>query len=581
MPTTTASGRVIEVEGSALASDVDAQIESALVHDRLAMPDMFVVVFRDPTRDILGRAGLEIGKAVKISTVGLNADAPEPLISGEVTSIEAEYDSLGARAVVRGYDRSHRLAAGRKTATYQNVKYSDIAQQIASAAGLEADTDTSDGTLDHVFQVNQSDLDFLYAMAREIGFDCRVDDRTLIFKKVVQSSDAPGEGTVDSTDPVQLVWGLNLLEFRARMSAVAQVAKVEVRGWDPDAKDKIVGSADATATNAQLSTSPSDLASKVGGQTLVVTDRPVSTQSGADQLATARAQQVGSAAFEASAVVIGSASLKAGTPVSISGIDPALAGKWVVSGSRHEFGNGAYKTSLEFTGRQDRSILGLVTQGTPAGSDRIPGVVIAVVDDNDDPADLGRVRVRYPWLGDQAVSYWARLAMPGAGKDTGMVWVPQVGDEVVVAFEQGDPDHPFVIGGLWNGKDAAPLGDGLLDSGKVKDSGFISRAGHKLVFFDDAGESGIALISNNNKFRISLNETSGRLHVYFDGKLLRDRRRGGQDPGRLQGRRAERDDPGPDADGHQGPDRGHQLGRTTDMGQPLVMGDRIQSRVAA
>ena len=517
MSTTTASGRVIEVEGSALAEAVDAQIESALVVDRLAMPDMFVVVFRDPTRDILSHARLEIGKSVKISTMGVNADTPEALITGEVTSIEAEYDSLGARAVVRGYDRSHRLAAGRKTATYQNTKYSDIAQQIAAAAGLQADTDTSDGTLDHVFQVNQSDLDFLYAMAREIGFDCRVDDRTLIFKKPVESSSAPAAGGAQATD---LIWGENLLEFRARMSAVAQVAKVEVRGWDPDAKDKIVGSADATATNAQLSVTPSDLAGKVGGQTLVVTDRPVSTQQGADQLATARAQQVGSAAFEATAVAVGSAALKAGTAVSVSGIDPALVGKWVISGSRHEFGNGPYRTSLEFTGRQDRSILGLVSQGAPAGSDRIPGVVIAVVDDNDDPADLGRVRVRYPWLGDQAVSYWARLAMPGAGKDSGMVWVPQVGDEVLVAFEQGDPDHPFVIGGLWNGKDAAPLGDGLLDQGKVKRSGFISRSGHKLVFFDDAGESGIALISANNKLRLSLNETKGQLHVYFDGKLL-------------------------------------------------------------
>ena len=517
MSTTTASGRVIEVEGSALAEAVDAQIESALVVDRLAMPDMFVVVFRDPTRDILSHARLEIGKSVKISTMGVNADTPEALITGEVTSIEAEYDSLGARAVVRGYDRSHRLAAGRKTATYQNTKYSDIAQQIAAAAGLQADTDTSDGTLDHVFQVNQSDLDFLYAMAREIGFDCRVDDRTLIFKKPVESSSAPAAGGAQATD---LIWGENLLEFRARMSAVAQVAKVEVRGWDPDAKDKIVGSADATATNAQLSVTPSDLAGKVGGQTLVVTDRPVSTQQGADQLAGACAQQVGSAAFEATAVAIGSAALKAGTAVTVSGIDPALVGKWVISGSRHEFGNGPYRTSLEFTGRQDRSILGLVSQGAPAGSDRIPGVVIAVVDDNDDPADLGRVRVRYPWLGDQAVSYWARLAMPGAGKDSGMVWVPQVGDEVLVAFEQGDPDHPFVIGGLWNGKDAAPLGDGLLDQGKVKRSGFISRSGHKLVFFDDAGESGIALISANNKLRLSLNETKGQLHVYFDGKLL-------------------------------------------------------------
>jgi hypothetical protein len=133
--------------------------------DRLTMPDTFTLVFRDPDRDILGKAGLEIGKKVKISTASTTGDDPEPLITGEVTSIEAEYDTLGTRAVVRGYDKSHRLAAGRKTATYQNVKYSDIAQQIAGGAGLQADCDTSDGTYEHVFQVNMSDLDFLYGLA--------------------------------------------------------------------------------------------------------------------------------------------------------------------------------------------------------------------------------------------------------------------------------------------------------------------------------------------------------------------------------------------------------------------------------
>jgi uncharacterized protein involved in type VI secretion and phage assembly len=149
----------------------------------------------------------------------------------------------------------------------------------------------------------------------------------------------------------------------------------------------------------------------------------------------------------------------------------------------------------------------------------MPGVAIALVDDNDDPDDLGRVRLRFPWMGEDAVSFWARVAMPGAGPDYGMVWLPQVDDEVLVAFEHGDPSRPFVLGGLWNGTDAVPLGDSLFDSGKVKRAGFISRGGHKLVFFDDSNDSGIALISSDNKFRVSLNETKGQLHVYFDGKL--------------------------------------------------------------
>lgn len=524
MPAPTASiQRIVEVAGAELAADIDGQVESVLVVDRLAMPDMFALVFRDPDRDVVGRAGLEIGTKVTISTTSVSADSPEPLITGEVTSIEADYDSLGMRAVVRGYDRSHRLAAGRKTMTYQNVKYSDVASQIASAAGLSAQVDDSGGTVEHLIQANQSDLDFLYGLARRIGFECRVDDETLLFKKPVESSGAPGAGDFASEDPVQLVWNHNLLEFRARMSAVSQVAEVKVRGWDVQNKEAVIGQADVTATNAELSTTPADLAGKVGGGTLTVVDHPVDSQEAADELATARAQQVGSAAFEATAVAIGSPALKAGTAVNISGIDEALEGKWVVTGSRHEFGAGAYRTFLEFTGRQDRSIHGLLAQGsggTAAAGDRIPGVVTGIVTDNDDPMKLGRVKLSLPWLSDDAETFWARLSQPGAGKEYGMVWVPQVGDEVLVAFEQGDISHPIVIGGLWNGTDTAPLGDDLLDAGNVKRSGFISRGGHKLVFFDAEDDSGIALISADNKFRVSLNETKGQLKLYFDGKLL-------------------------------------------------------------
>ena len=264
---------------------------------------------------------------------------------------------------MRGYDKSHRLAAGRKTATYENVKLSDIASQLASDAGLQADVDETDGTQDHVFQVNQSDLDFLYGLAIRAGFDCRVDGDTLLFKKPVESSDAPDEGEPSDAGGTTLVWGVNLVEFRARMSAVAQVSEVQVRGWDPKAKEAVIGKGTPTASNADLDMSPTDLADKVGGKTMVVVDHPVANQGDADVLATSRGNQVGSAAFEATAVAIGDPKLKAGTPVSVSGVDPALSGKWTISGSRHEFNNGAYHTALEFTGRQDRSILGLVIAG--------------------------------------------------------------------------------------------------------------------------------------------------------------------------------------------------------------------------
>ena len=115
MATTTAvpSTPVIKLDGSDLDPAVVAALESALVVDRLSMPDMFTIVFRDKDRDILSTAGLEIAKAVEISASSQSDDAEALLIKGEITSVEADYDTMGARAIVRGYDKSHRLTAGR------------------------------------------------------------------------------------------------------------------------------------------------------------------------------------------------------------------------------------------------------------------------------------------------------------------------------------------------------------------------------------------------------------------------------------------------------------------------------------
>jgi uncharacterized protein involved in type VI secretion and phage assembly len=257
---------------------------------------------------------------------------------------------------------------------------------------------------------------------------------------------------------------------------------------------------------------------------MIVVDRPVDGQEAADALATARAEQVGSAAYEATAVAIGSPAIKAGVAVSVSGIGRAFDGKWVISTARHEFGAGSYRTHLECSGRQDRSLYGLVANTLPgvSGGDasRMTGLVIALVTDNDDPLERGRVRLQYPWLGDDVESSWARVAMPGAGDGAGLVWLPGVGDEVVVGFEHGDVSHPFVLGGLWNGSDLAPLGDGLFDAGRVKRSGFVSRNGHQLIFFDGDDETGIALLSANGEYKVSLNETKKQLHVAAGGKLL-------------------------------------------------------------
>jgi phage protein D len=447
------------------------------------------------------------------------------LISGEVTALEAEYVPGGSRAVVRGYDASHRLHNGRETQTYRNVKDSDIAKTVAGRAGLDVgDIDESEDTHDHVSQVNLSDWEFLWSRAGQIGYEFNVADGKLNFRKPTPSSDAPGQGDSRSSNPLQLVFGKDLLEFRPRVSSAEQVKDVKVRGWDPKAKKALIGSADASTSSASLPVTPGSLAAKVGNRTYTAVNRPLNSQSQVDATAKAISEQIGNAMAEATGVARGNPKLKAGTAVSISVVAAEFVGSYALTHTRHVFDAHGYRTEFTMSGRQNRSLFGLVSAGAngggAGGGQTISGVVVGIVTNNDDPGEMGRVKLKFPWLSDDYESDWARLMQLGAGPKAGAVFIPEVNDEVLVAFEFGDVRRPYVIGNLYNGQDKPALGSDLFSQGKVKRSGFVSRRGHRFVFFDDDSKAGIALISSDNKVRVALKETGPEIHIYCEGKII-------------------------------------------------------------
>lgn len=138
-------------------------------------------------------------------------------------------------------------------------------------------------------------------------------------------------------------------------------------------------------------------------------------------------------------------------------------------------------------------------------TDGMRGVAAAIVTDNEDPEGLGRVKVEYPWRESGDESYWARIAVPMAGPDRGTYFLPEVDDEVLVAFDDGDIDHPYVLGMLWNGRDAPPEdnADGDNDVRTVK-----SRSGHELTF-DDGDRDGKVEITTAAGHEIVLDDASG------------------------------------------------------------------------
>lgn len=140
------------------------------------------------------------------------------------------------------------------------------------------------------------------------------------------------------------------------------------------------------------------------------------------------------------------------------------------------------------------------------------GVSMAIVTDNEDPRDLGRVKLTFPWRAASDESYWARIAVPMAGPDRGTFFLPEEGDEVLVGFEDGNLEYPYVLGALWNGEDAPPETnqDGNNDIRTIR-----SRAGHH-VTFDDGDDGGNVTVETADGTRVVLDDADSEAVVIED-----------------------------------------------------------------
>lgn len=517
----------VEVDGRSLDDPLDSSLVEAFVDDSLHLPDMFQLTFRDPGRSVIEHGGLRIGAKVEVSVVSEAVPGGEKLVTGEVTSLEAEYDSDGTMTVVRGFDPSHRLLRGRVTETYQDVTYSDIATKVANRAGLDLGRiDAAPVVHPHVSQGNATDWQFLKRLASELGYEMGCFDGRFEFRAPTESASGPAEGTLSTDDPLQLTLGSNLARFRVVVTAAEQVSEVKVRGWDMREKQELVASAPAVTTSATIGLLPADLGGAFSSPDFAAVDTPYATQAEVDHAAKALADQIAGAFAELEGVARGNPKLRAGKVVSLGLVGSPFDGQYTLTTTRHVYDpKDGYTVWFTVSGRQDRSLLGLTRPGSAATSSPngrpIPGVVTALVTDVQDPEDLGRVKVRFPWLSDTYTSDWCRTVQPGAGHQRGAVVLPEVNDEVLVAFEQGDLRRPYVVGGLYNGVDQPELGTGLVDgsTGAVRRRGFVSKLGHKLVFLDDDAQSGVMLATGDDGLRIALKDTGTTIRVSSSGKV--------------------------------------------------------------
>lgn len=521
---------VIEVNGTALDEEVRSRLLAVEIDQHVHLPGMFSIRLQDPDLKLLDAGPFNLAEKVTIS--GRDAENQKVrLIQGEITAIEPEFGAgMMVVVVVRVFDQLHRLYRQVKNKTYLNVKDSDIAEEIALAAGLKVDIEATATVYEHLYQHNQSDLAFLMQRARRIGYDCYIRENTLIFRN-------PNLRSAQAT----LAWGADLLTFHPRMTLSEQVEEVLLQGWDVQKKEKIVGRATQGKWYPKIQEQADGgvWAKKLepNSKQIVVDDFPVS-QAEADILASARLNEISGAFVEAHGTAFRRPDITAGQVLKIERLGQRFCGEYLVTSATHIYTDAGFKTNFTVSG--GRTGL-LIDQLIPQNRlNRWSGFVPAIVTNTDDPNNWGRVKVKYPWMSDSEESQWARVLGIGAGPTCGFSIIPAINDEVMVAFQHGDFNVPIVVGGMWNGQDALPNAvNDVAGVDKPTVHSWTSREGHRIIL-SDSGKSvtiqssaGLELCMDDNGTKItvksnadievlagsSLRLKGGNISIEADGSL--------------------------------------------------------------
>ena len=542
---------IISVDGKA-QEDLIYSLVEVVVDTNIFMPAMFSLVIQDNldfqkgSFDFIDSESVfAVGKEVKIEVEtdeipDESASVKATLIMGEITSVEPSFTAEGIALLgIRGYDYSYRLTQGKKTRTFGDGNpsgsgisddqiVSTILQECSGISGSNIDTSGLSGVKYHyVMQYNQTDWEFLWTRARLMGYQVYVDNTK---KLCFQKADAHRGNTSDK--PAKLTWGMNLQSFQPRMSALGQYSKVTASGWDISKKELVTQTSTSVSDKNLASTAITDTGTKlikkeIGEVEDFILSGSMETTNQAKAMAHARHLEAESSFIKAEGQCReGDPRLIAGRMVTIDNVGKRFGGDYYVTEARHEWVGGQYFVRFSAAGYSPNTLQALLDKNEPGERDHLFGVVVGKVTNLDDPEALGRIRVVFPWMpkykSAELESNWARMASPAAGKERGFFFMPEVDDEVLVSFEQGDLNRPYIVGVLWNKTDKPPEGTAAVlasDKKKINQRVVRSRSGHLVILDDTEGEEKIIIQDKTSKNSIMINSKDNSMVIKAAGDL--------------------------------------------------------------
>jgi type VI secretion system secreted protein VgrG len=422
-----------------------------------------------------------LGKNFQVLEAGGNSP-DHVLFDGLLLEVELVYEhSGGYTAFLQGITRSFKMDLTPRHAYYQEMSLADIAARLAGHADLQANVTCQNRRPLNYVQWGESDFEFLHRLADDHGCWMRPTAQGIeIFDSFQKSDDAPkvfwrkesGENALRGLSVKGVLAPATYngahYDFHQMRSKVYQSISDETQFYD-----SVTHFVNAVKQGS----------AKLPPAYLQQRSRMVTLEEYEDLLKKESVRSVGGS-ITASGESINT-KLLPGNEVTIDGTD--AHGTYGITHVSHNWDVSGYTNQFTCTPWKN------YTDSNPPPMKPWFGVVPARVVEHNDPKKMGRIKVQYFWQ-EEGPAYWARMMTPHAGSDRGFMFMPEVGDEVVVAFEDGDPERPVILGCVWNGVDQAPRQEfwgGELESNDVKR--IVTKSGHRIQMVDKEGKESISI----------------------------------------------------------------------------------------
>ncbi len=491
----------ITVDGTEV--DPSLQLLSLSISKELNKVSTASMIFRDGDAALqtFALSNQEIfipGKKIEIS-IGrdsINKSAFKGIIIKHAIKVKANGNT---QLQVECMDEAVKMTIGRKNQYFENVKDSDVFDDLISKYGIQSDPQTT--TLQHkeLVQHNITDWDFMLLRAEANGMLVKVDDGVInIAKPIIQK------------EVLQVNYGSSVLEFEAEIDARYQFKSVNAESWDysnqqlfkaDTSSSSFAEQGNLTAENLAEAISPDKFDMHHSGHKL---EEELQDWVDGIMLRSRLAKIRGRTRFT------GFAGIKPGDTVLLSGVGGRFNGKAFVTSVRQDIGDGTWETQIQFglDPRRYAFIHNDMNDAPSAGlMGGIHGLQIGVVVQlESDPDGQDRIRVRIPVIDNDAQGIWTRVASLDAGNERGAFFMPEIGDEVIVGFINGDPNDPVVLGMLHSSNKPAPI----TPQDANNEKGFTTRSKMHLSFNDDTKTIVIDTPAGNS---ITIDEQSIKIEI--------------------------------------------------------------------